>query len=29
VLANKPINAHNCTIIFTHSEMHKTKLIGT
>ena len=27
--ANKPINARTCTIIFTHSKMHKTKLIGT
>jgi len=29
VPANKTINAHYCTIIFMHSKMHKTKLIGT
>jgi len=29
VPANKPMNAHTCTIIFKHSKMHRTKLIGT
>jgi len=29
VLANKPVNAHTCMISFTHSKVHKTKLIDT